>query len=128
MSDKKSCEELIDECWMHERERIKKALSDEGDGLYNLGLSFSWQPPRGEAYDEGGYFQFLLSWGGPSDEINFYEGRRIVYVYKDWFDVAERDVSSDQVAKDLRDMFEAMDSLDFDKYRDEERFALLGGG
>lgn len=42
----------------------------------------------------------LLSTGGPHDEIRFYldsdnEVTRIEYVYKDWFDVAYRNVTGD---------------------------------
>lgn len=131
MLDKKRCKDLIDEAWARRRLDISRLLNgecEEDESIFDLGLSFAWIPPTGETYEEGGYFQLLLSWGGPSDEIRFFDYNRIVYVYMDWFDGAEIDISKDEVAREMRYVYEDVEAVDFERYRDNDRFALLGGG
>jgi hypothetical protein len=40
--------------------------------------------------DCAGYWQYQISWGGPSDEFRFHEDGSIEYRYHDWFDGAGR--------------------------------------
>ena len=67
---------------------------DLGD-IWEYGLSFDFVEP--DEPGEHGYWCWLLSWGGPSDEFRFYPGGRsgcyIEYWYKDWWDGAHREVT-----------------------------------
>ncbi len=129
--DKDTCEGRIKKSWKSRKAEVKRLLGgkcDEDESIFDFGLSFSWVPPTGETYEEGGYFQYLLSYSGPSDEIRFYDYSRTVYVFLDWFDGAQKDVSSSRTAKELRRVFEDVDALDFAKYRNQDRFVCLGGG
>ena len=59
---------------------------------YEYGLSFEYV---GGSNGESGYFRYLLSYGGPSEEFRFYVDPdlncyKITFVYLDWFDGAER--------------------------------------
>lgn len=79
---------------------LDAVLEDEWDYMLETlwerqseyGLSFDYHESD---TDEPGYFSYLLSWGGPSEEIRFYVDyaghmHRAAFVFKDWFDSAER--------------------------------------
>lgn len=74
----------------------------------NYGLSFD--------YVDQGYFRYQLSWGGPSDEIRFYENGAIEYVYMDWFCGIGFNVNTDSAFKLLRDYFTDLGMLDFEAF------------
>jgi len=71
--------------------------------LFDYGLGFDYIEPRTFKDQRVGYYQYLLSWGGPSDEFRFYVRDsgiyRIEYWFLDWFDGAKRIVRS---KKDFR--------------------------
>jgi hypothetical protein len=71
-----------------------------------FGLAWSW---------EGDHYCYLLSTGGPHDEIRFYP-ERVVYVFQDWFDGAEMDVTSDSVMETLRYYFFDNGMLSWEDY------------
>ena len=63
-----------------------------------------------------GYIRFVLSTGGPADEIRFYLGFNggLVYAdywFLDWGDGASIDVSRDPIVQELHDWFEAGDAF-----------------
>jgi len=108
---------------LDEEEQGNDEGTDELPPLNEYGLSFTYQEGT---YDEAGdwqagYWQYLLSWGGPSDELRFYvdtdprtgEGRcyRVVYQFADWFDGAEQDVTRDLVIKRLVAWFEGWEAF-----------------
>ncbi len=110
-----TCEERIDE---HLESRAEDFLgfmngmsSDDDDtreetleefGNYGLCVDFV-EPFTFDDQDEG-YLRYQLSWGGPGDELRFYDGR-VEYWFLDWFDGASRDVSDLVWVKWLRDDF-----------------------
>ena len=86
-----TCEERIDEYLATVAGEIKemyKADVENGNGYdphHALHVDV--------VVDENGkpeYGQYLMSWGGPSDELRFYYNGKIEYVFMDWFDGAER--------------------------------------
>ena len=51
-----------------------------------------------------------MSWGGPSDEVRFYELKkgyvyRVTYAFLDWYDGAEIDITKDAIAERLRKIY-----------------------
>lgn len=68
---------------------------------------------------EQDYFSFQLSYGGPSDEIRFYDNGAIAYVYMDWFYGVGLNITRDEVFKQLRDWFKELDVLNFEQKRSE---------
>jgi len=93
---------LIDDYW--------DGLTDE---CYNrfaeYGLEFSpVEAVRGEG---AGYWRFLMSWGGPSDELRIYPCGRIAYVFQDWGDSADRIVTGDDVAEAVADHFDQCEMM-----------------
>lgn len=76
--------------------------------LDEYGLSFDWVEPETFNNQSEGYYRYQLSWGGPSDEFRFYvryDGvpYRIAYHFMDWFDGARRDVTGDEIVRDIFD-------------------------
>ena len=80
------------------------------DYINNYGLAFDYVEKGTFTDQERGYFRYQLSWGGPSDEINFYRDGRIEYRYKDWFDGAVRELDTNEDWVEWLD-----DTLFFDK-------------
>jgi hypothetical protein len=125
MSDK-SCSERIQGAWAGTRETLYAMLcgdheewetyaeenghgtQEQSEAFSEYGLSFEYIEPEN---GENGYFCYLMSWGGPSDELRFYvdvggTAYKIEYWFKDWFDGASIDVTGDQAAKACADWFE----------------------
>ena len=69
------------------------------------GLDFSFVEPETFKNQEIGYYRYQLSWGGPSDEIRFFENGKIEYWYMDWFDGACKTITDKNWAIWLSDMF-----------------------
>ncbi len=65
------------------------------------------------------YFRFQLSYGGPSEEIRFYEDGTIVFVYLNWFAGVGFNVSGEDWATWLEDMFKSIDMLNFETEREK---------
>ena len=80
---------------------IRKLLKSYYDGeeeheelgnVFDYGLEFTYI--RGNR-DHYGYWCFLISWGGPSEEFRFYADReyrvyKIEFAFMDWFDCHSR--------------------------------------
>ena len=107
MSDK-TCAERIDAEYESEMETLRelwknycKGTDDGMEELNEHGLSFDYCY---STRNSPGYFRYQISWGGPSDEFRIYADKRgeyrwniwkIVYVFEDWFDHAERVLHGD---------------------------------
>jgi len=46
-----------------------------------------------------------MSWGGPQDEIRFYNDNKVTYAFLDWYDSAEIDITKDAITKRLRKIY-----------------------
>jgi hypothetical protein len=88
------------------------------EGIFDYGLGFDYVP-----YDDehacGDYFRWQLSWGGPSDELQFEATadnrlKTVRYVFKDWFDGAHRVLrgTDRELAADLFDWFVESGTVD----------------
>ncbi|HKJ89172.1 MAG TPA: hypothetical protein VKA48_11785 [Gammaproteobacteria bacterium] len=134
----KSCAERVRAQWQSARDDLATILypqdadpedlqalgqDPEDATLAYYGLSFDYVPYGTFSDQEGGYFRYQLSWGGPSSEIRFYvslteraqmaQGERvsvtpdtIEFWFLDWFDGASHDVTTDAVALAVWDWFE----------------------
>ena len=98
-----------------------KDYCDGGEGVEDIGtlseygLSFDYVEPNTFNDQPYGYWRYLLSWGGPSDEFRLYGGGLIVYHFMDWFDGAELDVTDDDLEL-MSDIFEDFLSFQEDRY------------
>lgn len=81
------------------------------------GLSFNYVELDEDT--EQDYFRYQLSWGGPSDEIRFYDNGAIEYVYMDWFCGVGFNVTNDDVFKQVKSYFEELGMLNFEQKRSE---------
>ena len=81
------------------------------------GLSFDYVELDKDT--ERDYFKYLLSYGGPSEQIRFYDNGAIEYVYLDWFCGVGFDVTNDDVFKQVQDYFKELDMLNFEQKRSE---------
>jgi len=101
MEKQRSCRERLkehktsrlDDLWLMitgtEREWEKEDLP----GLFDYGLEFAYVPAGTYRDQEEGYFRYLISWGGPSEEIRYWvdEALNVVradFWFLDWFDGA----------------------------------------
>jgi len=89
------------ECFVFEN---LHAVADLGgpDGIYDYGLSFDYVEYNKET-KYGNFFRWQLSWGGPSDELQFYvtdsnQLERVEYRFMDWGDGAGMDLVGDDLA------------------------------
>jgi hypothetical protein len=90
--------------------------SEEYGEFHNYGLSFQFVPAT---KDKEGYFCYLLSWGGPSEELRFFYDGRISFVYKEWFTCETISVSADPVFCWLAEELKETGCIDFDAHIDE---------
>ena len=110
-----TCEKRIAEHWrsrradfrrfMRAEERGEESPGDDLGPFEEYGLSFGYVSAGTFTGQRRGFWCYLLSWGGPSDEIRFHESGRIEYRFHDWFDGAGRDITGTRVAEWLRERF-----------------------
>ena len=107
---KLTCKELVSERLQSRVEDMREMLEtfyekanyDNKEDIDNAlrtidewGLSFDWVE---ETEDSDGYYCYLISWGGPSDEFQCVledDHIYIEYVYKDWWDYANKLLTHD---------------------------------
>jgi hypothetical protein len=78
--------------------------------LYNYGLELYPVP-----YNEDGaieYYCYLISYGGPSEEVRFYP-HQTEFVFLGWFSGIGFDVSDDEIFQRLRSFLDDRGLLDF---------------
>jgi len=93
--------------------------NDDYPCFYDYGLGFDFVESDGDYNDGAPYFRYQMSYGGPSDEVRFYESGMIEYVFLDWFVGVGFDVTDEPWAQWLRDNFEGIGMLDFNAKREE---------
>lgn len=99
-----TCEERIDEYLATVSGEIKdmyKADVENGGGGYDPHHALHVDVVVNED-GEAQYGQYLMSWGGPSDELRFHYDGKIEYVFMDWYDGATRDVTEHDWAQWLK--------------------------
>ena len=97
------------------------------DRFHEYGLSFDYVEPGTFTDQDEGYLRFQISWGGPSEEIRFYVSPtqnagyygvrpdwhlyRIEFWYLDWFDGACVDITKNDTARAVFDLFNECGSV-----------------
>ncbi len=76
------------------------AGNEETGEFYDYGLGFDYVPADTFSDQPQGYHRYQFSWGGPSDELRFYSDAAanvytVSYVFLDWWDGAEIDVTDE---------------------------------
>ena len=101
MTRRETCEDRIDEALENTAHVFTRYMEDynlyeEGDDeqppFHEYGLSLEYR-------DDPRCYEYLLSWGGPSDMIRFFPDGRIEYRFHDWFDGAGRMVTREPWAQ-----------------------------
>lgn len=122
MSDTQTCEQRIAANLVGRAEDFRRFMNepevyengdDEVSPFHEYGLGFGYTEPNTFPDQPVGFYQYQLSYGGPSDELRFYPDGRIEYRFHDWFDGAGRDVTTEGWAKWLRDYFTEIGSIDW---------------
>jgi len=141
MTSKPTCADLIQErlasraadftSFMEASKRLGTkplVLWRRGVWVHTYGLCLDYHVAcRGGYWDEtSDYYDYLLSWGGPSDLVRFWPDGRIEYRYHDWWDGAGVDVTEEEWAVWLRDFFGKKGMFQFDKERREAADAIQG--
>lgn len=99
--------------------KAKRFFEDEGD-FCKYGLSFGFVDAGTFDDQKEGYYRYQLSWGGPSEEIRFYQDGSIIFVYLDWFSGVGFDVSGEDWAIWLKNFFEEIQSIDWANLEPEQ--------
>jgi hypothetical protein len=95
------CIDLVAKNLQDREEDFERFMQDpDCDEFNSYGLDFSLVEG-----DPKNYYRFQLSWGGPSDEIRFYEDGTIEYWYMDWFDGAMITITKKEFAQWLFEFF-----------------------
>ena len=98
-------------------ERFMNADDEETQiEFYEYGLDVSMVSMGTFQDQKEPYLRYQLSWGGPSEEINFYQNGRVEFVFKDWFDYAVKEVSHLDWVEWLRGWFVDIELLTDQKF------------
>ena len=136
-SDKETCGDRIEDAIISRGEDFTRFMScfsfgqnymieaDEEDEVleefYNYGLSIDMVSMGTFNRMKEPYLRYQLSWGGPSEEINFYQNGRVEFVFMDWFDSAVKEISHLEWVEWLRSYLVDMELLTDQKYFDAWR-------
>lgn len=120
------CKDRIDGSWKYTKSQIKELLEAENyQGLEEFGYGFDYVSSNTFEDQEEPYYRWILSGGGPSSEIRFYEKEKIChneieYVFMDWFDGAIKDISIDEIGILIRGYFDG--SIIFPNKEEEREY------
>tara|TARA_Y100001938_G_C7775895_1_gene275534 strand:+ start:132 stop:545 length:414 start_codon:yes stop_codon:yes gene_type:complete len=120
------CEDRIEDAILSRGEDFERFMNAEDDEtieeFYQYGLDISMVSMGTFKNMKEPYLRYQLSWGGPSEEINFYQNGRVEFVFKDWFDYAAIEVSHLDWIEWLRDWF-----VDTELLTDQKFFSAWRG-
>ena len=85
----------------------------QAERFNEYGLCFDYVELDGN--NDQDYFRYQICYGGPTEEIRFYDNGAIEYVYMDWFCGIGFNVNTDSTFKSLRDYFTDLGMLDFEE-------------
>ena len=120
MSRDKSCLERIKGSFKNRVKDFKRFMNNLDNEeilqeFYQYGLSFDLIEVGTFEDQARPYYRYQISWGGPSDELRFYESGKVVYAFLDWFDGATIDVTNNEVITWLKEDLEEMGSIDWNR-------------
>lgn len=93
-------------------------LHEQLGSWFDYGLSYDYVELGTFDDQDEDYFRFQMSWGGPSDELRFYEDGTIIYVYLDWFSGVGFDVTGEVWAEWVKEWFDGAAMMDFQEKRE----------
>ena len=101
------CKDRIATEWAKEKERLNAKTDTE---IREYPLSFDHVEANFFANDRGehtheGYSRYQMSYGGPQDEIRFYNDNTVTYAFLDWGDGAEIDITNEAITKRFRKIY-----------------------
>lgn len=119
MTRTKPCKERVDEHWKSRRKDFRKFIeADDYEELDQYILEVNHEEavpavsPKGLHLQHAPYDRILISWGGPSEEIRYYQDNSAEFVLLDWGDKAEITIAGEgaipedeRVAEFLRSYF-----------------------
>jgi len=111
--EKLKCSELVESAFKSRFEDLMLLYNAWLDGsevvedlgsLNEYGLSFDYVKANTFDDQEEGYFKYLISWGGPSEEFRIFVNKRLAvtaveFWRMDWFDGAKFDLSGEELTK-----------------------------
>ena len=102
------CTDRIATEWAKEKERLN-AMTDTEIRDYPLCFDHVeadfFANDRGEHTHEG-YSRYQMSYGGPQDEIRFYNDNTVTYAFLDWGDGAEIDITNEAITKRFKKIYQ----------------------
>ena len=114
MTTEAKCKDIIADVWKIRKKdltKISKVPITESNynGQYNklmeYALSFDYVEAKTFHDQPEGYHRYQISWGGPQDEIRFYDEGGIYFAYLDWYDGAEIPINQEPITEWLIKMF-----------------------
>jgi len=92
------CSDRIATEWGDRKESLT-ALTDTEVLEYPIGFDHVEASTFG---NNDAYWRYQMSWGGPQDEIRFYEDNKVTYAFLDWYDHAEIEITDEAITKRIR--------------------------
>ena len=93
------CENRIAEEWANRKESMR--TTTDADLLNGYALCFDYVEANTFGTHDG-YHRYQMSWGGPQDEVRFYDDGQINYAFLDWYDHAEIPIEREAITKRLQ--------------------------
>ena len=96
------------------------------DEAFNeYGLCFDYVELGTFGDQENDYFRYQLSYGGPSEEIRFYDNGAVEFVFLDWFVGCGYNLNNHPTGKALRQYFNELGMLDFQAEREKYDYYVI---
>jgi len=96
------CSDRISTEWEAERKKLT-AMTDRE--IKDYPLSFDYVEANTLGTHEA-YHRYQMSWGGPQDEIRFYNDNKVTYAFLDWYDGAEIDITNEAITERFRKIYQ----------------------
>ena len=96
------CSERISTEWGDKKERLN-AMTDEEIREYPLCFDYVEADTLGT---HEAYHRYQMSWGGPQDEIRFYNDNKVTYAFLDWYDGAEIGITNEAITERFRKIYQ----------------------
>lgn len=102
--------------YLDDLDKLKDDIIDALDEqFYNYNLCLDYVEDN-----NGNYWGYQISWGGPSREVRFYEDNNFIeFVYLDWFEGVGFDVTNDEVFQELKNRLDEDFKIIKQKYYEE---------
>ena len=111
MTTEVKCKDIIADVWKIRKRDLTKISKVPNpivqyNKLMEYALSFDYVEAKTFHDQPEGYHRYQISWGGPQDEIRFYDEGGIYFAYLDWYDGAEIPINQEPITKWLIKMFD----------------------